>query len=67
MQLTRIFVRVKMIPRKGVIEMKKFIGYGVIYLIGLGCVVGMMLRVDSLDNKVANNDTTNKTNYVLNK
>lgn len=47
--------------------MKKFIGYGVIYLIGLGCVVGMMLRVDSLDNKVANNDTINKTNYVLNK
>jgi len=30
--------------------MKKVLGYGIFYLIGLLCVVSMMCRVDALDN-----------------
>lgn len=40
--------------------MKKFFGYGVFYLIGILFIISMMLRVESLDNKVSKAE--NKTN-----
>lgn len=47
--------------------MKKVLGYGVVYLFGLLCVLGMMFRVDSLDNKVANQTMESENVYALNK
>lgn len=45
--------------------MKKIIGYGVVYLFGLLCIASMIFRVDSLDNKLSN-DNNPKNIYVLN-
>lgn len=46
--------------------LKKIIGYGIVYLFGLGCVLCMMLRTNSLDNKVSNHNENGNV-YVLNK
>ena len=43
--------------------MKKYLGYGVIYLIGLLCIIGLIYRADSLDKKMV--DTVNNT-YAIN-
>lgn len=46
--------------------MKKILGYGVVYLFGLLCILGMMFRVDSLDSKVASESTETNNIYALN-
>jgi hypothetical protein len=45
--------------------MKKIIGYGVVYLVGLFCVYCMMLRVESLDKSNVNNLNSDNI-YALN-
>lgn len=45
--------------------MKKVLGYGVVYLFGLLCILGMMFRVDSLDNKMVENDVETENIYAL--
>lgn len=47
--------------------MKKIIGYGIVYLFGLICVLGMIFRTDSLDRNISKNDSNYKNIYVLNK
>lgn len=46
--------------------MKKLIGYGLVYLFGLICVLGMIFRTDSLEG-ISENDSNYKNIYVLNK
>lgn len=47
--------------------MKKIIGYGMVYLIGLMCVLGMIFRTDSLEDNMSKNDSNYKNICVLNK
>lgn len=47
--------------------MKKILGYGLFYLIGLICVISMMFRVDSLENGVSKQDIKKENNiYAFN-
>lgn len=46
--------------------MKKIIGYGVVYLFGLICVLGMIFRTDSLEDNIYQNNYKSNNVYILN-